>query len=75
MNTTNMPGFTAEASLYQTSSHYNNVNDRDSIKLRSDEGIIPQLRSIPRIWCTYEGDICCWIDRDGLWHCESTILV
>jgi hypothetical protein len=45
MNTTNMPGFAAEASLYQTSGHYQSVGTQASVASKSS-AIVPQLRRL-----------------------------
>lgn len=66
----NIPGFTAEASLHQTSNPYNMT--RDSSNLWSSEGIIPQLPIVLRCFCTPNGRFCCCRDGRG-WVCGATI--
>ena len=46
MNTMNMPGFTAEASVYQTRGHYRLATGRaGGIVVPMGHGLLPQLRN------------------------------
>jgi hypothetical protein len=45
MNTMNMPGFTAETSLYETSGHYQSVTTQSYSS--GGQGVISQLRVLP----------------------------
>ena len=65
-----MPGFTAEASLYRTSSRYNMTED--SSKLPSGEGIVPQARILDG-FCIGNGSYCCFRGPGGKWTCGRTI--
>jgi len=66
----NIPGFTAEASLHQSNSHYNRTED--SSNLRKGEGIVPQARILDG-FCIGNGSYCCFRGPDGRWSCGRTI--
>ncbi|MCM3900742.1 MAG: hypothetical protein ND866_03470 [Pyrinomonadaceae bacterium] len=66
----NMPGFTAEASLYQTSNRYD--EEEDSSQLRNGRRIIiPQARILDG-FCIGNGSYCCFRDANGKWMCGRT---
>lgn len=65
-----MPGFTAEASLDQTSNRY--IMAEDSENPRSSEGVIPQARILDG-FCIGNGSYCCFRGPDGKWTCGRTI--
>jgi len=63
-----MPGFTAEASLHQTSNRYDAAED--SSHLRNGQSIIiPQARIILDGFCIGNGSYCCFRDANGKWWC------
>jgi hypothetical protein len=64
----NLPGFTADASLYQTTNRYNMTGD--SRNLRSGEGVIPQARVLD-CFCLPSGRYCC-CRAEGRWTCGAS---
>lgn len=66
----NMPGFTAEASLRQTSNRY--ILAECAHDVRSSERIIPQARVLEG-FCFRDGSYCCFKNPDGTWTCARTI--
>ena len=65
-----MPGFTAEASLDETSTQYNMT--KDSSRLQSGKAIVPQARILDGL-CIGNGSYCCFRGPDGKWTCGRTI--
>ncbi len=63
----NMPGFTAEASLYQTN-HRSFVAEHSNERGRPD-AIIPQRPRVLDCTCTADWSICCCRDANGKWKC------
>jgi hypothetical protein len=61
-----MPGFTAEASLYQSSSFHQMT--RDVVSHGSGKGVIPQARIILDGFCIGNGSYCCF-KVNGKWWC------
>jgi hypothetical protein len=66
----NMPGFTAEASLKQTTSRYKMTED--SRKPKSGKVVVPQARILDG-FCIGNGSYCCFRGLDGKWSCGRTI--
>ena len=72
MNTTRMPGFTAEASIYRSCARYG--GDPTSELGRSEEGMIQ-----PALWmqtfCERFGSVrmCCWVWDGGDFVMKSTV--
>ena len=74
MNTTRMPGFKAEASIYRSCAH--DSGDPTSALRKGDEGVVR-----PALWmdtfCERWGSVrmCCWVVWDGGHFCfESPFL-
>lgn len=66
----NLPGFTAEASLDQTSNRYIMAEPSDDRGNRDQ--IIPQARILDG-FCIGNGSYCCFRGPDGKWSCGRTI--
>lgn len=65
----NVPGFSAEASLYPASQPY--VVTDAPVEPRSS--VIPQARIILDGFCIGNGRYCCFRGSDGKWSCGRTI--
>jgi hypothetical protein len=74
MNGTNMPGFTAESSIYETPGHYWSA----AIEGSAEHGVVPQMRAVSRErgWpfsgsCGCGPGVCCcilcWFDNCYFW--------
>ncbi len=63
MNTINMPGFTAETSLYKHRTSYRMMTGRNG---NDSSGVIPQMA--PSWMCEYAGEQC---DNDDLIYCKA----
>jgi hypothetical protein len=63
----NMPGFTAEASLYKTSEDYHMAGT--AAPLAHAQSVLPQ-------WCytSPSGYVCCWTPWFG-WNCRRLLTV
>jgi hypothetical protein len=70
VNTTKLPGFTADASLYKTPGPYKSTED--SRRPAQVEEIIPQARVLEG-FCFRNGTYCCFKNPDGTWSCGRTI--
>ncbi len=66
----NIPGFTAEASLYQASRCYQMTGDPG--RHGSGEGIIPQAPIILDCFCTPNFGFCCCRDAAGKLVCAAS---
>lgn len=66
----NMPGFTAEASLYQAKNHYDAAEDVNQFG-NGQRIIIPQARILDG-FCIRNGSYCCFRDANGKWTCGRT---
>jgi hypothetical protein len=66
----NIPGFTAETSLYNASGHYRAMTGPPNA-LVNGRGVLPQLR----FFCLLNGEICCIDARDigGPYICSGII--
>ncbi len=65
-----IPGFTAEASLEQTTSRHQMTTD----SRKSQYGrVIPQAKIILDGFCIGNGRFCCFRGPDGKWTCGATI--
>jgi hypothetical protein len=67
----NMPQFTAEASLYQTTNRYDAAEDSSHLR-DGQRTIIPQARVLDG-FCIGNGSYCCFRGPDGKWSCGRTI--
>jgi len=66
----NIPGFTAEASLYRTVRQFNPAETSAAFARRKT--IVPQARILEG-FCFRNGTYCCFKNPDGTWTCGRTI--
>ena len=66
----NIPGFTAEASLYRTDRQFNSAENSTGLARR--QAIVPQARVLEG-FCFRNGTYCCFKNPDGTWTCARTI--